>query len=143
MSLLKQFDQRSAAEIGDQLRRFARELFPICRSITGDGIRRTLTMIADRLSLKIREVPSGTAVFDWTVPKEWNIRNAYIKAPDGKHVVDLQKCNLHVLNYSVPIRATMSLSDLKPHLFTIPEPAFSRIIYFLQAAPKWQRYFFE
>ncbi|MGB7754240.1 MAG: DUF4910 domain-containing protein [Candidatus Acidiferrales bacterium] len=121
MSLLKQFDQRPASEIGEELHRFARELFPICRSITGDGIRRSLAMIADRLPLKIHEVPSGTAVFDWTVPKEWNIRNAYIKAPDGKHVVDFQKCNLHVLNYSVPIRATMSLSDLKPHLFTIPE----------------------
>jgi aminopeptidase-like protein len=121
MSLLKQFDQRSPAEVGEELHRFARELFPICRSITGDGIRRTLAIIRDRLPLKIHEVPSGTAVFDWTVPKEWNIRDAYIKAPDGKRVVDFQKSNLHVLNYSMPIHARMPLSDLKPHLFTIPK----------------------
>jgi aminopeptidase-like protein len=121
MSLLKQFDQRSPAEVGEELYRFARELFPICRSITGDGIRRTLAMIGDRLPLKIHEVQSGTAVFDWTVPKEWNIRDAYIKAPDGKRVVDFKKSNLHVLNYSMPIHARMPLSDLKPHLFTIPK----------------------
>jgi aminopeptidase-like protein len=121
MSLLKQFDQRSPGEIGEELYRFASELFPICRSITGDGIRRTLALIGDRLPLKIHEVPSGTAVFDWTVPKEWNIRDAYIKAPDGKRVVDFQKSNLHVLNYSMPIHARMPLTDLKPHLFTIPK----------------------
>jgi aminopeptidase-like protein len=121
MRLLEKFDQRGPAEIGEELHRFAAELYPICRSITGDGIRRTLSMIGERIPLKIYEVPTGTTSFDWTVPREWNIRDAYIKDPDGKRVVDFQKSNLHVLNYSTPIRATMPLSDLKPHLFTIPQ----------------------
>jgi len=103
------------------MHRFAGELYPICRSITGDGIRQTLSMIGNRIPLTTFEVPTGTAVFDWTVPKEWNIRDAYIKGPNQKRVVDFKKCNLHVLNYSTPIRATMSLSELKPHLLTIPQ----------------------
>jgi aminopeptidase-like protein len=78
------------SEAGDELHRFASELYPICRSITGDGIRRTLSMIAERIPLKISEVPTGEAVFDWTVPKEWNIRDAYIKSPDGKRIVDFK-----------------------------------------------------
>jgi aminopeptidase-like protein len=121
MSLLKQFDRRDSAEIGQELHRFAAELFPICRSITGDGIRKTLSMIGERVPLKIHEVPSGTAVYDWTVPKEWNIRDAYIKDSHGQRVVDFQKCNLHVLNYSTPIQKTMPLSELKLHLFTLPD----------------------
>ncbi len=92
MSLLKKLDQRHTAAIGEGLHEFARELYPICRSITGDGIRRTLSMIGDRIPLKIHEVPTGTAVFDWIVPKEWNIRDAYIKGPDGKRIVDFQAC---------------------------------------------------
>jgi aminopeptidase-like protein len=118
MGLLTTFDQRDLAEVGKELHRFARELYPICRSITGDGMRRTLSMIADRIPLKIHEVPTGTAVFDWTVPKEWNIRDAYIKRPGGKRIADFKTCNLHVLHYSKPIRATMPLGELKPHLFT-------------------------
>jgi aminopeptidase-like protein len=121
MDLLKQIDQRDMPKTGEELHQFARELYPICRSITGGGIRRTLSMIGERIPLKVFDVPTGTAVFDWTVPKEWNIRDAYIKGSDGKRVVDFQKCNLHVLNYSTPIRATMPLSDLKPHLLTIPQ----------------------
>ena len=121
MSLLREFDQRDPIITGQELHRFARELYPICRSITGEGIRQTLTMIQDRISLQTFNVPTGTSVFDWTVPKEWNIQDAYIKGPDGKRVVDFRKCNLHVLNYSTPVHATMSLSELRPHLFTIPE----------------------
>jgi len=121
MSLLTDFNQRQAVEVGQELHRFAAELYPICRSITGDGIRQTLAMIQDRLPLRIHEVPSGTGVFDWTVPKEWNIRDAFIKARDGQRVVDFQKSNLHVLNYSTPVHATMPLGELKPHLYTIPE----------------------
>lgn len=116
-----EFDQRDPAKVGEEMRRFAAALFPMCRSITGDGLRQTLAMIQARIPLKTFEVPSGTPVFDWTVPKEWNIHDAYIKDFDGKRIVDFQKSNLHVVNYSSPIRAKMSLAELKPHLFTIPE----------------------
>jgi len=121
MSLLKGFDGRDPARIGQELHRFAAELFPICRSITGNGIRQTLAIIGRRIPLKILEVPTGTPVFDWSVPKEWNIQDAYIKAPNGRRVIDFQASNLHVLNYSTPVHATMPLSELKPHLHTIPE----------------------
>jgi aminopeptidase-like protein len=121
MGLLKQLDQRDVGEVGRQLHRFAAELYPICRSITGDGIRRTLTLIKNRIPLEMFEVPTGTPVFDWTVPKEWNIRDAYIAGSDGKRLVDFQKCNLHVMSYSVPVHATMPLGQLRPHLFAIAE----------------------
>lgn len=121
MQRLKEIDQRGPATIGDELHEFASQLYPICRSITGDGIRRTLALIQERVPLKIFEVPTGTAVFDWTVPKEWNIQDAYVKRSDGTRVVDFQKSTLHVLNYSTPVHATMQLSELRPHLFTIPE----------------------
>jgi len=121
MYLLKQFDQQFSAETGSELYRFAAELYPICRSITGDGIRQTLDRIGKRIALHITEVPTGTRVFDWIVPKEWNVREAYIKGPDGERVVDFRDHNLHLLNYSKPIRAKMSLTELQSHLFTIPE----------------------
>jgi aminopeptidase-like protein len=121
MHLLKELKTRSSAEIGNELHSFAAELFPICRSITGEGTRRTLALIQSRIPLEISEVPTGASVFDWTVPKEWNIRDAYIKDGRGQKVVDFQQSNLHVLNYSVPVRAKMSLGELKPHLFTVPE----------------------
>ena len=121
MSLLKDLNQTDRTSLGQELHRFAADLYPICRSITGDGIRRTLAMIQERIPLRTVEVTTGTQVFDWTVPKEWNIRDAYIKAPGGKRVVDFQQCNLHVMNYSVPVHETMPLSKLQPHLFTIAE----------------------
>lgn len=97
------------------------ELYPICRSITGHGVRKTLQILQRYIPLEISEVPTGTQVFDWTVPKEWNIRDAYIKDSDGNRIVDFNKSNLHVLNYSVPMQNRMSLEALKPHFFTIPE----------------------
>lgn len=109
------------AATGRELHQFAAELYPICRSITGNGIRQSLRMIQQRVPLQIFEVPSGTPVFGWTVPKEWNINDAYIKDSSGRRVVDFQKCNLHVLNYSVPIKATLPLSEIRPHLFSLPE----------------------
>jgi aminopeptidase-like protein len=121
MDLLKEFDRRSWEETGQELYRFASELYPICRSITGEGIRRTLAMIQNRIPIRVMEVPTGTTVFDWTVPKEWNVRDGYIKVPGGARVVDFRKCNLHVLGYSTPVHQTMSLTALKAHLFTIPE----------------------
>jgi aminopeptidase-like protein len=109
------------AAVGEEMYRLCTELYPICRSITGDGVRETLAKIGEHIPLDAREVPSGTAVFDWTVPKEWNIRDAYIKDASGKRVVDFKAHNLHVLNYSTPIHETMPLSVLQDHLFTAPE----------------------
>jgi len=106
--------------LGDEMHAFIAEAFPICRSITGDGVRRTLAMIAERIPLAIHEVPTGTQVFDWTVPREWNIRDAWIKDPSGRKVVDFQESNLHILNYSVPSHERMPLSELRSHLFTLP-----------------------
>jgi aminopeptidase-like protein len=121
MSLLKEFDLKDPKKLGEELHRFARELYPICRSITGQGLRQTLALIQNRIPLQTAEVPTGTPVFDWTVPKEWNIRDAFIKDASGTRVVDFQKCNLHVLNYSVPVHRKMSLAELKPHLLSVPE----------------------
>jgi aminopeptidase-like protein len=98
-----------------------RELYPICRSITGDGLRKTLGILQQQLPLTLHEVPTGTKVLDWTIPKEWNIRDAYIADASGKRVVDFRAHNLHVMNYSTPVRARMSLAELRPHLFTLPD----------------------
>lgn len=97
------------------------ELYPICRSITGEGVRKTLHIVQQLIPLEIHEVPTGTKVFDWTVPKEWNARDASVKNSQGEKVIDFQVCNLHLLNYSSPIQKTMPLSELKEHLFTIPD----------------------
>ena len=111
----------SNGAIGKDMYQFATSLYPICRSITGDGVRQTLGAIAERIPLRFTEIATGTPVFDWTVPKEWNIRDAYIKEPGGERLVDFQRSNLHVTSYSVPVRAIMPLSELKLHLSTIPE----------------------
>jgi aminopeptidase-like protein len=106
---------------GEEMMAFIAEAYPICRSLTGDGVRRTLAMIGERIPLEIREVPTGTPVFDWMVPKEWNIRDAWIKDPSGRKVVDFQEHNLHVLGYSVPVHERLPLAELKKHLFTLPD----------------------
>jgi aminopeptidase-like protein len=121
MRLEQELDGKDLASIGRELYRFAADLYPICRSITGNGIRQTLAMVTQRIPLQTFEVPSGTSVFDWTVPKEWNIRDAYIRIPGGKRVVDFQQSNLHVLNYSTPVHATIPLAELKSHLFSLPD----------------------
>jgi aminopeptidase-like protein len=107
-------------QVGQEMYSLIEELFPICRSITGDGVRQTLRRVQQTIPLTIQEVPTGMQVFDWTVPKEWNIRDAYIKDSRGKKIVDFQKSSLHVLNYSVPINKVVSLAELKEHLFTLP-----------------------
>jgi aminopeptidase-like protein len=111
----------STDDDGRSMYRFISELYPICRSITGDGVRKTLNLILEHIPLTICEVPSGLAVFDWTVPLEWNIRDAYIKNSTGERVVDFRASNLHVLGYSVPVHARMGLSELREHLFSDPE----------------------
>ncbi len=100
---------------------FLRELYPICRSITGDGVRATLGRVNSRLPLTIHEVATGTPVFDWIVPKEWNIRDAAIIDAAGQRVVDFQRLNLHVLNYSTPVHRRMRLDELRPHLHTLSD----------------------
>jgi aminopeptidase-like protein len=102
------------------MHRLIERLFPICRSITGNGVRETLRILGEFLPLTVHEVPTGTAAFDWTVPREWNIRDAWIKNPRGEKIVDFAKSNLHVLNYSVPVHKTVSLAELKGHLFSLP-----------------------
>ncbi len=97
------------------------ELYPICRSITGDGVRRTLRIVGEHIPLDVVEVSSGTRVFDWTVPKEWNIRDAWIRDESGKRIVEFKKHNLHVLNYSLPVRRKIGLAELREHLFTLPD----------------------
>ena len=108
-------------ESGEAMHRFIAELFPLCRSITGSGVRATLQAIAQRIPLILHEVPSGTPVLDWTVPQEWNIRDAFIKNAHGERLVDFRQSNLHVVNYSVPVHAIMALSELRPHLFSLPD----------------------
>ena len=107
-------------------------LYPICRSITGEGVRETLRIIQKEIPLEIREVPSGTKVFDWTVPREWNIRDAWIKDSKGQRIIDFQRLNLHVVSYSVPVHQRMRLAELKNHLFTVPnQPDWVPYRYFL------------
>lgn len=96
-------------------------LFPICRSITGEGFRESLGRLAQVAPISLVNVPTGTQVFDWTVPKEWNIRDAWIADSSGRRVVDFRNSNLHVVSYSIPMRARMSLAELKPRLHTLPE----------------------
>jgi aminopeptidase-like protein len=108
-------------QLGEGMRRLVAELYPICRSITGDGLRQTLRRIQQEIPLELHEVPTGTPVFDWTIPKEWNISDAYVKNSKGERVIDFQKSNLHVVNYSVPVQQRMSLEELKQHLFTLPD----------------------
>jgi aminopeptidase-like protein len=107
--------------LGQHLYQLVAELYPICRSITGNGVRETLKLMQRHIPLEIQEVPSGTEVFDWVVPPEWNIRDAYIKDAQGQTIVDFKTCNLHVVNYSIPVHQTLTLSDLKAHLFTLPD----------------------
>lgn len=109
------------AAAGREMHALIARLFPICRSITGDGVRETLRRISEVVPLEIREVPSGTPVFDWTVPKEWNIRDAWIKDPAGRKIVDFRQSNLHVVGYSAPLRRRMPLSELQGHLHSLPE----------------------
>lgn len=107
--------------IGTQIYDLIKRLYPICRSITGDGVRETLRGLQELIPLEVHEVPSGTPVLDWTVPNEWNIRDAWIKDPSGAKVVDFQQSNLHVVSYSAAIHCRMPFQELRPHLFTIPE----------------------
>ncbi len=108
-------------DIGRKMYGLIKDLYPICRSITGDGFRKTMHRLQQDIPLTIHEVPSGTAVFDWTVPREWNIRDAYVKNARGERVIDFRKHNLHVMNYSVAVDRKMPLEELKKHLHSLPD----------------------
>jgi aminopeptidase-like protein len=109
------------AGVGQAMHRLMAELYPICRSITGDGNRQTLDVLRRFIPLEIHEVPSGTQVFDWTVPREWNIRDAYVKNTKGERVIDFNASNLHVVSYSVPVQRRLRLQELREHLFSLPD----------------------
>jgi aminopeptidase-like protein len=113
--------KKSTLQFGERMHEFASQLYPICRSITGEGTRQTLRAIQDRIGIEIHAVPSGTPVFDWTIPEEWNVREAYIADGAGRRVVDMNDHNLHLLNYSEPVQTKLPLSKLREHLYTLPE----------------------
>ena len=121
MNLYDLRDSIDKNDVGKEMYGLIEELYPICRSITGNGARQSLDILKKHIPLTIQEIPTGTQVFDWTVPKEWNIKDAFIKNSKGDKVVDFQDSNLHVVNYSVPKRKKMTLIELKNHLYTIPE----------------------
>ena len=107
--------------IGKDLFKLCKKMFPICRSITGDGVRKTLAILQKYIDLDIHEIQSGTQVFDWTIPKEWNIKDAWIKDAKGNKIINFKDNNLHLLNYSVPVHGKIDLATLKDHLYTLPD----------------------
>jgi aminopeptidase-like protein len=109
------------ATLGRQLYDCIAELYPLCPSLTGEGLRETLRRLQRLVPLTLHEVATGTPVFDWIVPKEWNIRDAWVKNTRGDRVIDFQRSNLHVVSYSVPVRRRMTLAELRPHLHTLPD----------------------
>lgn len=115
------FTAEQLEQAGRRMHETMTELYPICRSLTGPGVLQTLEVLSRRLPLEVREVPTGTRVFDWTVPREWTIRDAYIIDPSGQKVADFSQSNLHVVSYSAPVRTTMSLEELRPRLHTLPD----------------------
>ena len=108
-------------KVGNNMFFLAKELWPINRSITGVGIRETLNKIANEIPvLKLKKIRTGTKVFDWTIPNEWNVDDAFIICPSGKKICDFKKNNLHLVAYSTPVKKEMQLEDLQKHLFSIP-----------------------
>ncbi len=121
MTIDRFLEEFAPGPLGTEMYALAERLFPICRSITGEGIRETLREVGRHIDLTTHDVPSGTQVFDWTVPKEWNIRDAWIARLDGTRVVDFRASSLHVVSYSIPVRKVLSLPELGPHLHSIPD----------------------
>ncbi len=121
MSKTKLKETDALNDAGGQMHALMAELYPICRSITGPGVRQTLEILKEHIPLRVREVPTGTKIYDWSVPEEWSIADAYIKNSKGEKVVDFRDSNLHVLNYSAPVKKKVPLAELKEHIFTAPE----------------------
>jgi aminopeptidase-like protein len=107
--------------IGDAVHSLAAEIFPLARSLTGEGVRETLRLVGEHVPLELTEVPTGTAIFDWTAPREWNVRDAWIADSEGRRVIDYHANNLHLVGYSVPIRKTMLGAELQEHLYSLPD----------------------
>ena len=120
MNLADHSKTLTSEALGTAIHDFIVQLYPICQNITAERVRETLQTIQKRIQLEIREVPSGTKVFDWTVPLEWNVSDAYIMNQAGRRIVDFKNHSLHLMSYSLPIRKRMSLAELRPHLFTLP-----------------------
>src|SRR4029077_3618088 len=99
----------------------AAEIYPICRSITGKGVRDTLSFLRQHIELPTHEIATGKKVFDWQIPREWTIRDAWIKDETGRKIIDFAASNLHVLNYSTPVHLKLPLAELKAHIFTLPD----------------------
>jgi aminopeptidase-like protein len=114
-----QLSESSSSQL--RMMELLRELFPIARSLTGDGVRETLDIIKRHIPLTVHEVPTGTKVFDWEIPREWNIRGATIKTMDGRTLVDFRANNLHVVGYSVPVSGVFSREELAEHIHTLEE----------------------
>lgn len=109
-------------QYGQEMFNMMRRLWPICRSITGEGVRETLAILREKLpEMVIHEVPTGSRCYDWIVPKEWSIRDAYIVDPDGIRVLDFVESNLHVVSYSMPVDMEIDLDELQMHLHSLPE----------------------
>jgi aminopeptidase-like protein len=112
----------NASDIGQQIHALAERLWSLNRSITGEGVRQTLDILRELMpDLQVHEVPSGSRAFDWTVPREWLVHEAYILTPDGRRICDFAKNNLHLVGYSTPVRTRMMLADLQSHLYSLPE----------------------
>ena len=117
-SILSDFDEHNLINEVDNL---LKELFPICRSITGNGVRQTLSILKRVTDFNIKEIPSGTKCYDWTIPNEWNIIDAYVEDSSGKKIIDFKNNNLHLVSYSQPVDKTMSYPELIKHLHTLPD----------------------
>jgi aminopeptidase-like protein len=109
------------SSLGEEMWRMVEGLYPICRSITGEGLRETLRVIGEHIPLRTRELPTGKRVLDWTIPMEWNVREAFVENSRGERVIDFEDHNLHLLGYSHPLDAKMGLAELKKHLHTLPD----------------------
>ena len=119
--MTNRWDATALAGLGEEMYRWIERLYPLCRSITGPGVEETLAVIQEQVPLRIERVTSGAQAFDWTVPREWRIRDAYVKDSSGRRVIDFRASNLHVVSYSRPVHKQVSLAELKAHIFTIPE----------------------
>ena len=120
MHLAELTELLAVGDLAKELEAALARLYPICRSITGNGVRQTLAILKESIPLEVHEVPTGTAALDWVVPKEWNIRDAYVKDAHGERVIDFKRSNLHVVGYSVPVSRRMSLAELRPKLHSLP-----------------------